>query len=114
MVTTIALPARITMGDARATLALLQPQLQAADLPVIDATALVDLDTAALAVLLDSQRQAQAAGKQLQVVGAPPKLAQLASLYGVAELLGLQPGLQPGTQPGTQPSTQPGTQPGAI
>ena len=90
--TTIALPARITMNDARATLAQLQPLLQAADPPVIDATALVDLDTAAIALLLDCRRQAQAGGKVLQVVGAPPKLAQLATLYGVADLLALQPG----------------------
>jgi len=90
--TTIALPARITMSDARATLAQLQPLLQAADAPVIDASALADLDTAAIAVLLDCRRQAQAAGKTLQVVGAPVKLAQLATLYGVADLLALQPG----------------------
>ena len=90
--TTIALPARITMNDARATLAQLQPLLQAADAPVIDASALVDLDTAAIALLLDCRRQAQAAGKPLQVVGAPAKLAQLATLYGVADLLALQPG----------------------
>ncbi len=90
--TTIALPARITMNDARATLARLQPLLQAADAPVIDASALADLDTAAIALLLDCRRQAQAAGKPLQVVGAPPKLAQLAALYGVADLLALQPG----------------------
>ena len=90
--TTIALPARITMSDARATLAQLQPLLLAADAPVIDASALADLDTAAIAVLLDCRRQAQAAGKPLQVVGAPAKLAQLATLYGVADLLALQPG----------------------
>jgi phospholipid transport system transporter-binding protein len=92
--TTIALPARITMSDARATLAQLrgEPLLQAADAPVIDASALADLDTAAIAVLLDCRRQAQAAGKTLQVVGAPAKLAQLATLYGVADLLALQPG----------------------
>ncbi len=90
--TTLLLPARITMNDARATLAQLQPLLQAADAPVIDASALADLDTAAIALLLDCRRQAQAAGKALQVVGAPAKLAQLATLYGVADLLALQPG----------------------
>ncbi len=90
--TTIALPARVTMNDARATLAQLQPLLLAADAPVIDASALVDLDTAAIALLLDCRRQAQARGKQLQVVGAPAKLGQLAALYGVADLLALQPG----------------------
>jgi len=90
--TTIALPARITMNDARATLAQLQPLLQAAEAPVIDASALADLDTAAIALLLDCRRQAQALGKPLQVVGAPAKLGQLAALYGVADLLALQPG----------------------
>lgn len=90
--TTIALPARITMNDARATLALLQPLLQAADAPVVDASALADLDTAAIALLLDCRRQAQARGRQLQVVDAPAKLGQLARLYGVEELLGIQPG----------------------
>ena len=90
--TTIALPARVTMNDARATLAQLQPLLQAADAPVVDASALVDLDTAAIALLLDCPRQAQARGKRLQGVGAPAKLGQLARLYGVEELLGLQPG----------------------
>ena len=90
--TTLLLPARITMNDARATLAQLQPLLQAADAPVIDASALADLDTAAIAVLLACRRQAQSQGKQLQVVGAPAKLGQLAALYGVADLLDLQPG----------------------
>lgn len=87
--TTLLLPARITMNDARATLAALQPQLQAATAPVLDASALTELDTAAIALLLDCQRQARAAGKPLQLVGAPPKLAQLAALYGVDGLLGL-------------------------
>lgn len=87
--TTIALPARITMNDARATLAALQPQLQAATAPVLDASALAELDTAAIALLLECQRQARAAGKPLQLVGAPPKLAQLAALYGVDGLLGV-------------------------
>lgn len=86
----VALPERLTMGEARATLARVQQALQAAQAPVIDASALHELDTAAVALLLDCQRQAQARGLRLQVVGAPPKLAQLARLYGVDGLLGLQ------------------------
>lgn len=85
----IRLPARLTMAEARATLADLQPRLAAAAQPVIDASALEDLDTAALAVLLDCQRQAGAQGRRLQVLGAPPKLGQLARLYGVAGLLAI-------------------------
>ncbi len=88
----VALPERLTMGEARATLAQVQSALQAAQVPVIDASALRELDTAAVALLLDCQRQAHARGLTLQVVGAPPKLAQLARLYGVDGLLGLQVG----------------------
>jgi phospholipid transport system transporter-binding protein len=77
------------MTEARATLAQLQPLLRAADEPVVDASPLHELDSAAVAVLLACQREAQARGKRLQVSGAPPKLSQLAQLYGVAELLGL-------------------------
>ena len=87
--TAITLPERVTMADARATLLRLQPQLAATDQPVIDASALQDLDSAALALLLDCQRQAHAHGKTLQVTGAPAKLGQLARLYGVEALLGL-------------------------
>lgn len=87
--TTISLPEQVTMTEARATLAQLTPLLATADDAVIDASALVELDTAAVAVLLACQRQAQARGKQLRVTGAPEKLGQLAQLYGVSELLGL-------------------------
>ena len=55
----------------------------------VDASTLQVFDSAALAVLLQARRQAQAAGRPWQVRGAPPKLTQLAQLYGVAELLGL-------------------------
>ena len=57
---------------------------------VVDATALREFDTAALALLLQARRLAQAGGSPgFEVQGAPPKLVQLAQLYGVAELLGL-------------------------
>jgi phospholipid transport system transporter-binding protein len=87
--TSIALPSRLTMGDASATLARLTPLLQAADEPVIDASALRELDTAALAVLLACARQAGQGGRRLRVLGAPPKLGELARLYGVDVLLDL-------------------------
>jgi phospholipid transport system transporter-binding protein len=87
--TAIAMPARVTMSEARATLAQLRPLLQAADAPVIDASSLHELDSAAVALLLECRRQAAARGLQLQVTGAPTKLSQLAKLYGVADLLGL-------------------------
>lgn len=86
---TIALPASLTMADARATLERLSAQLAAADSPVLDASALQVLDSAAVSVLLECRRQAAARGRTLRVTGAPPKLAQLAQLYGVGELLAL-------------------------
>ena len=83
----IALPATVTMNDARATRAALAAQLAGAELPLIDASGLQVLDTAALAVLLDCQRQVQALGRRLRITGVPPKLQQLAQLYGVDALL---------------------------
>ena len=86
---TTPLPERLTMGEASATLARLAPQLAAAAEPVLDAAPLKLLDTAALAVLLACQRQALGQGRTLRVTGAPPKLRQLAQLYGVDSLLGV-------------------------
>ncbi len=89
MTPAIALPAKVTMDEALATLAMLSERLGATAAPQIDASALAELDTAAVAVLLECRRLAAVAGRELTVSGAPPKLAQLAGLYGVAELLGL-------------------------
>ena len=87
--TAIALPQRLTMSEAAAELKRLQPLLQAAAEPVLDASALHELDTAAIALLLACQRQAAAAGRTLRLTNPPPKLGQLARLYGVESLLGL-------------------------
>ena len=87
--TTVALPQRLTMSEAAAELTRLQPLLQAADEPVLDASALQALDTAALALLLACQRQAAAGGRTLRLDNPPAKLSQLARLYGVESLLGL-------------------------
>jgi phospholipid transport system transporter-binding protein len=57
----------------------------------VDASALQQFDSSALAVLLDCRRQALAAGRTFAVAGMPQRLAQLASLYGVAELISAQP-----------------------
>lgn len=89
------LPAKLTVQEARAAQRMLSQALQhdaqkhvTNDLPVlVDASALLHFDSAALAVLLECQRLAQAWGKGFAVRQAPPKLAELARLYGVAELL---------------------------
>jgi phospholipid transport system transporter-binding protein len=80
------LPPTLTLADAAALGAALPADGSAS---AIDASALREFDTAALALLLQAKRLAQAAGRGFEVSGAPPKLQQLAQLYGVYELLGL-------------------------
>jgi phospholipid transport system transporter-binding protein len=86
------LPSRLTMREARAASAALGSGVTAAARGmrlVVDASALQELDTAALAVLLQARRDAQARGVELVVEGAPPQLRRIAALYGVEALLGL-------------------------
>ncbi|MEI8266993.1 MAG: STAS domain-containing protein [Betaproteobacteria bacterium] len=84
------LPANLTLPSARQTTQALTQAL--APLPAggtfcVDASDLADLDTSALAVLLQARRDAQARGLAWQLQSAPPKLRQLAALYGVEALL---------------------------
>lgn len=83
----IALPAVLTIAEARATLALLQQAIAAEPDPVLDACGLRTLDSSALAVLLECRRDALAQGKRLRLVSAPAKLNDLAALYGVDALV---------------------------
>lgn len=53
----------------------------------VDASELRDFDTSLLSLLLQARREAMAAGRPFAIVGAPPKLARLAALYGVDSLL---------------------------
>ncbi len=61
-------------------------QASAADWQV-DATALQNFDSSALALLLDLRRGAVAANTELIIHNAPVRLTQLAKLYGVDELI---------------------------
>jgi phospholipid transport system transporter-binding protein len=54
-----------------------------------DLSAVTEIDTAAIALLLDWQRQALARGSRLRLSGVPADIASLAELYGVDELLHL-------------------------
>lgn len=54
---------------------------------VANAAALTEFDSSALAVLLECRREALSAGKTFSVRAAPPRLRQLAGLYGVADLI---------------------------
>ena len=53
---------------------------------VVDASRLELFDSSALAILLECRRQALASGQVFSVSGAPARLMQLATLYGVATL----------------------------
>jgi len=87
------LPSTLTLPAARETtdaLAAAIAGLPAGSTLCVDASALTELDTSALAVLLQARRAAKARGLQWQLEGTPPKLRQLAGLYGVEGLLWAQ------------------------
>lgn len=81
------LPATATLAEAGALLAQLDAGTDA-----IDASALATFDTSAVALLLEASRRAHARGKTLVVRNAPPKLVELAKLYGVGGLLSFEGG----------------------
>ena len=54
---------------------------------LLDASALQEFDSSALAVLLACRREAQTRGLGLQVQGLSDRLRELATLYGVLDLL---------------------------
>jgi phospholipid transport system transporter-binding protein len=88
------LPANATLADVPGLLPALR--LAAAEKPAsgpftVDASGLQAFDTSLLSLLLQARREATAAGRGFRISGAPPKLAQLAALYGVDALLSLSP-----------------------
>ena len=86
------LPASLTLRDAQAVLESLRQSLAAegGDVWCIDAAPVTQLDTSALAVLLECSRMAGAAKRKLQIVNAPTRMSDLAHLYGVDGLLGVE------------------------
>lgn len=82
------LPALLTHAQAGEVSLALKAQLasEPADL-VLEAGALSEFDSSALAVILACRREALIAGKTFAVRHLPPRLAQLAGLYGVAGLI---------------------------
>jgi len=89
----LVLPAQLTHEQAAACSRMLAQALRAqpGNQVVADASALRSFDSSALAVLLDCRREALALGKQFAVGHLPPKLRELAALYGVAQLLPAAP-----------------------
>jgi phospholipid transport system transporter-binding protein len=87
-VSSYALPATVTMQQASAALRGVEAALAAGGDLQLDASGVVDLDTSAVALLLQARRLANKRGVGFTLTGAPPKLQALAALYGVESLLG--------------------------
>jgi phospholipid transport system transporter-binding protein len=84
----LVLPAELTHAQATASLRMLLQGLRTQPgAVVVDATALARFDSSALAVLLECRRESFSLGRSFAVRGLPQRLADLAGLYGVAELL---------------------------
>jgi phospholipid transport system transporter-binding protein len=90
----LALPAVASIAQAQALEGEVDAAVAAADADglQVDASALTEFDTSAIALLLHAQRIARSRALPLQLSGAPTKLHDLARLYGVEELLPLAPG----------------------
>lgn len=85
----LVLPEELTHDQASACSRMLAQAVRSepGDAAVADASALARFDSSALAVLLECRREALARGKTFSVSRLPARLRDLASLYGVAELL---------------------------
>lgn len=85
----LVLPKELTQSQATACLRTLVEGLRSLTEShvVVDASALSRFDSAALAVLLSFRRETLAAGKRFSIFGLPARLSDLATLYGIAELL---------------------------
>ena len=85
----LVLPKELTHAEANACLRMLVQGLRAQTGPevVVDASALSRFDSSALAVLLEFRRESLALGKRFSIRGLPARLHDLATLYGINELL---------------------------
>lgn len=89
----LVLPAELTHAHAAACCRMLAQALRAQPETAViaDASALQKFDSSALAVLLDCRREALTLGKTFSVKSLPARLRDLATLYGVAQLLPAAP-----------------------
>ncbi len=89
----LVLPPKLTHDEAVACVDMLQRGIagQTESATVVDASALTHFDSSALAVLLECRRESASLGRGFSVKGLPPRLRELASLYGVAGLLPAAP-----------------------
>ena len=89
----LVLPSRLTHDQAGPCAQMLAQALRAQSeaAVVADAGPLTQFDSSALAVLLECRREALSMGRTFSVSRLPVRLRELASLYGVAELLPAAP-----------------------
>jgi phospholipid transport system transporter-binding protein len=89
--TSVALPAVLMQAQAQAVANELTLVLSACvsegGEPVLDASALTQFDSSALAVILACRRAVLARGAQLRVRGLPARAQALAKVYGLSALL---------------------------
>jgi len=87
----IALPAVLLQAKAQsvanALVSSLTTQLAKDGEAVLDASALTQFDSSALAVILACRRAVLAKGAQLRITGLPERAQTLAKVYGLSELL---------------------------
>ncbi|WP_035854022.1 STAS domain-containing protein [Deefgea rivuli] len=83
----IILARELTFANSPAALSLLDGALAQTELS-INCAALEIVDSSAVAVLLEWQRRAKAAGCQLRFMHLPSNLQQLIAVYGLSALLG--------------------------
>ena len=85
----LVLPAKLTHDDAAACVRMLVEAMkrEPSTAIVADASPLSAFDSSALAALLQCRREALALGKSFSLAHMHPRLRDLASLYGVGELL---------------------------
>jgi phospholipid transport system transporter-binding protein len=87
----IALPAVLLQAQAKsvanALVTSLTAQLAKDGEAVLDASALTQFDSSALAVILACRRAVLAKGAQLRITGLPERAQTLAKVYGLSELL---------------------------
>ena len=81
----------MTHAEASATANALVAAVQAQAQLQVDASALQQFDSSALAVLLAGMREALVRGGRLQVQGLPARARSLVQVYGLTEVLQLPP-----------------------
>jgi phospholipid transport system transporter-binding protein len=91
LTTSIALPAVLMQAQAQSVadglVVALTTQLAQGGEAVLDASALGQFDSSALAVVLACRRAVLAKGAQLRITGLPERAQALAKVYGLSDLL---------------------------